>query len=72
MPGVTRPLSHRPRKLHTRLILVTIWTVSTVFAAPLTVFYRYEVDTRYEVMKKIYSNTLINIYSGGNTGAQPQ
>ena len=41
MSGITRPLSHRPRKLHTTIILVTIWTVSLTFAAPLTMFYTY-------------------------------
>ena len=44
--GITRPLSHRPRKGHTRALLGLIWAASTLFAAPLLVLYQYGVVTQ--------------------------
>ena len=40
--GIMSPLSHRPRKLHTKLLLISIWAVSLVCAAPHAVLYSYD------------------------------
>ena len=41
--GIMNPLSHRPRKLHSKILLIIIWIVSIFCAVPQAVFYSYEV-----------------------------
>jgi len=41
--GITRPLSHRPRKRHTKMILLSVWLASLLFASPLLIFYTFDI-----------------------------
>ena len=40
--GITWPLTHRPRKRHTKLILLTVWILGLLFASPLVLFYTFD------------------------------
>ena len=41
--GITWPLTHRPRKRHTKLILLTVWLAALLFALPLLLFYTFDI-----------------------------
>ena len=40
--GITKPLSHRPRKRHTYIKIILIWFFSTICAIPQAVFYTFD------------------------------
>ena len=41
--GIMSPLSHRPRKIHTKLTIISIWLVALLCALPQALFYSYHI-----------------------------